>query len=146
MNDRTINMQPGSTYIEHIDQQNIYPQILNVADTREVQGTHADGERATAAHGFATLVTLPDKAEAVMTMLHALVDRQSTPRDVVMPIRAAMEAGAIGRPTWNQFCAEFGDGKLSSKSLLSKYTEGSYPYGGNNFTAQVNEFRKIMEG
>lgn len=61
-----------------------------------------------------------------------------------MPIRAAMEAGAISRPTWGQFCAEFGDKKVSSKSLLAKYTSDSYSYPGKDFTETVELFRRII--
>ena len=93
---------------------------------------------------FVLLVRKPDCADAVLQKLHELVDRQSEPREVVMPIRAAMDAGVIGRPTWVQFCAEFGADKLSSKSSLSKYTGDGYTYYGEDFMMIKESFRKFM--
>lgn len=93
---------------------------------------------------FALLVRKPDSVDAVLQQLHELVDRQSEPCEVVMPIRAAMEAGVIGRPTWGQFCAEFGKDKLSSKSSLSKYTGEGYAYYTADFQMMVKSFLKFM--
>ena len=58
-------MQPGSTYIEHIDQQNIYPQILNVAGTGvaragENAGTARSTEKEIAAIKATLTATDPD--------------------------------------------------------------------------------------
>jgi hypothetical protein len=93
---------------------------------------------------FSLLVSKPDCAEAVLMKLHELVDRQSEPRNVVMPIRAAMEAGVISRPTWVQFCTEFGAHKLSSKSSLTKYTGDSYAYFGEDFWVMKEEFKILL--
>ena len=71
--------------------------------------------------GFQNLVTHPDKAEAVIKKLHELVDRQTRAKDIVKPIRAAMDAGVLGRPTWRQFCTEFGPDKLKSSTSLNMY-------------------------
>lgn len=93
---------------------------------------------------FVLLVRKPDRVDAVLQKLHELVDRQSEPREVVMPIRAAMDAGVIGRPTWVQFCSEFGADKLSSKSSLSKYTGEGYTYYGEDFLMIKEDFRKFL--
>lgn len=82
---------------------------------------------------FSSLISNPQFIEQVMRMLHELVDRQTSPKAIVMPIRAAMDAGVIGRPSWRQFCLEFGEAKLKSKSSLTDYTQESYQYGGEDF-------------
>ena len=50
--------------------------------------------------GFLNLVTHPDKAETVVGKLHELVVRHTKAKEIVKPIRAAMVAGALYRPTW----------------------------------------------
>lgn len=154
MGDRHITVMPGAVYNEHVDQQNIFPglrQVDNHYAGQAAGATPAGHETqpqaarcAQAARGFAVLVTQPDKAGAILERLHSLVDRQSRPHAVMMPIRAAMEAGAISRPTWGQFCAEFGDNKVSSKSLLAKYISKDYSYPGEDFIETVELFRRIM--
>lgn len=94
--------------------------------------------------GFALLVTKPEKAEAVITRLHELIDSQCRPKAIVMPIRAAMDAGAIRKPTWNEFCAEFGSEKLKSSTSLNDYTNDMYIYPGADFITQKDEFIKII--
>ncbi len=86
---------------------------------------------------FSSLVSIPEKAEVLMEKLHEMIDRQSKPYHVVMPIRAAMDAGLLGRPSYRQFCKEFGNEKLKSKSSLIKYTNPEYCYTGEDFDTLV---------
>lgn len=95
-------------------------------------------------NSFSSLVVKPICSQGVIKKLHELVDCQIEPKYVVMPIRAAMEAGVIRRPTWGEFCAEFGDNKLKAKSSLSNYTENSYQYEGESFKVMVEEFRSFL--
>ena len=89
---------------------------------------------------FSSLVSIPEKAEVLMEKLHEMIDRQSKPYHVVMPIRAAMDAGLLGRPSYRQFCKEFGNDKLKSKSSLIKYTNPEYCYMGEDFDMLVKSF------
>lgn len=93
---------------------------------------------------FSKIVKSTDKQEIIITRLHELVDRQTSPKDIVMPIRAAMEAGVIRRPKWGEFCAEFGDDKLKAKSSLSKYTESSYLYEDEIFKGMIDDFSALI--
>lgn len=93
-------------------------------------------------NNFELLVTKPAKAKEVVAMLHEYVDRQTQPKEILKPIRAAMDAGIISRPTWGQFCAEFGEKCLKQKSSLSHYT-GTYEYNGADFKLLVEAFKKI---
>jgi hypothetical protein len=94
---------------------------------------------------FRLLVTKPEVADKVLARLHQLIDIKTQPKDIVMPIRAAMDAGAIRRPTWEEFCKEFGNDKISGKSSLSDYTNPEkQPYAGSAFSAMIDEFRKMI--
>lgn len=96
--------------------------------------------------GFHTLVTRPEQAALIVARLHLLMEGQLKPKDVMMPIRAAMDAGALKRPTWKQFCAEFGSDRISGKSSFSCYTNPeSAPYTGEGFALITREFRAMME-
>lgn len=149
--DRKIIMMPGSTYIEHIAQQNVFPALRQVenhyaqAAPQAENRTQEQTRREAGGDGLRPCVTRPDKADAVIALLHELADRQSKPRDIAMPVRAAMDAGAISRPTWEQFCAEFGEGKISSKSLFYNYTNENYRYEGQAFERTKQMFADILE-
>ena len=62
----------------------------------------------------------------------------------MMPIRAAMEAGAIRRPTWDEFRAEFGEHKLKAKSSFTLYTGNGYQFDSEVFNVTVAKFKSII--
>lgn len=94
--------------------------------------------------GFAAAVIDNAKAEAVIELLRRLMIGKQKPKDVMMPVRAAMEAGVIRRPTWEEFCSEFGIDLLKSKSSFSDYTNPARkPYEGEDFEALKSQFLKL---
>ena len=94
---------------------------------------------------FKTLAFSPECADKVISRLHVLMECKNKPRDVLMPLCAAIEAGAIRRPTWAEFISEFGS-KLASKSSLSGYTDPTKDKFGNDpqFVEMVKDFRQII--
>ncbi len=94
---------------------------------------------------FKTLAFSPECADKVISRLHVLMADKIKPRDVLMPLRAAIEAGAIRRPTWAEFISEFGS-KIASKSSLSGYTDPTKDIYGDDpqFGAMVDDFRQII--
>ena len=99
----------------------------------------------TAVADFGLLVCKPEKAALVTRRLHELMEGKTRPKDVLMPVRAAMDAGALRRPTWPEFCSEFGRGRLRCKSSLSNYTQPDIaPYQGSAFDEMVKEFRNLI--
>lgn len=50
-----------------------------------------------------------EQGEDIIAQLHQMIDGCSAPMDAGMPIRAAIEAGIIRRPTWPEFIVEFPD-------------------------------------
>ena len=89
---------------------------------------------------FRYCVTFPENAEFLIQRLHELVDIQTSPKEIFMPVRAAMDAGVIRRPTWDEFCAEFGCDKVNSKSSHYNFTKEDYKYTGEAFNLLVKEF------
>lgn len=84
-------------------------------------------------------------ADAVITLLRQLMEGKTKPKDVLMPVRAAMEAGVIRRPTWEEFCQEFGSWRLKSKTSFSDYTNpDKSPYTGADFQMMKEKFRQLM--
>ena len=86
----------------------------------------------------------PQDAEQILKLLHELIDGQTKPIDIVMPIRAAIEAGVIRRPTWDEFCAEFGVHKLKAKSSFSLYTGDGYRYNTEVFNLTLAKFKSLI--
>ena len=96
---------------------------------------------------FAALVPKPEKADVVLKRLHELVKRKKQPKDITMPIRAAIDAGAISRPTWGEFCKEFEFNTNSTwKSAYSNYTNpNKTPYEDAAFETMKNEFIRLIQ-
>lgn len=93
----------------------------------------------------APIVTDVNKTPAVMELLHQLMEGKTKPKDVLMPVRAAMDAGVIRRPTWEEFCQEFGSWRLKSKTSFRDYTNpGNIPYTGADFQMMKEKFRLLM--
>jgi len=78
-------------------------------------------------------------------LLRQLMEGKTKPKDVLMPVRAAMEAGVIRRPTWEEFCQEFGSYRLKSKTSFSDYTNpDNKPYAGADFEMMKDKFRRLV--
>lgn len=93
------------------------------------------------------LFTNPDKADDILALLHKRIDGQKLTKDVVMPVRAAIDAGAIKRFPWAQFRREFG---IESDSYKSSYNTNitnttNNPYGGPAFEQTKQEFANILK-
>ena len=102
-------------------------------------------QEAAISEDFKKLVTKPECADKVVTRLHELSDGKQKPRDVLMPMRAAMEAGALRRPTWAEYMSEFGC-KRTSKTSLSDYTDPTRNKfeDEQQFWVMVEEFRRLI--
>ena len=84
------------------------------------------------------------KVDEVVHLLAQLMEGKTKPKDVLMPVRAAMDAGVIRRPTWEEFRGEFGKEKLKSKSSYSDYTKlENQPYSGNDFETMKEAFEAL---
>lgn len=95
---------------------------------------------------FAAAVTNPQKSEVIINHLHKLMEGKSKPKDVMMPIRAAMDVGAIRRPTDEEFYDEFGIDRVKGKSSFNHYTNpDNTPYFSADFDAMKTEIKRINE-
>jgi len=116
-----------------------------VEDTDGIREKTVGSEQPMRQGGFSRLVIKPEVADRVLELLHRLMEGKLKPQDVVKPIRAAMDAGVIKRPTWEEFCQEFGQFRIKSKSSLSKYTNPSMQlYDGQDYRAMVAEFKEMI--
>ena len=93
---------------------------------------------------FASAVVNVAKVDAVVSLLCRLMEGKTKPKDVMMSVRAAMEAGVIRRPTREEFCSEFGKDKIKSKASFSDYTNPvNKPYDGADFEAMKEAFQAL---
>ena len=58
-----------------------------------------------------------DRADEIIAILNEMIDGCTEAKDVVKPIRAAMDAGIIDRPSWPIFIAEFPEANCGKSSL-----------------------------
>ena len=66
------------------------------------------------------------KHKLVISKLYDLVMAQNSPKTITCILRAAMDAGVIERPSYNDFIAVFHCGHILSKKQFSDYTKPSY--------------------
>ena len=91
---------------------------------------------------FASAVVNMAKVDAIVDLLCQLMEGKTKPKDVMMPIRAAIDAGVIRRPTWEEFCSEFGKDRIKSKASFSDYTNPeNKPYDGADFETMKEAFQ-----
>lgn len=95
---------------------------------------------------FESLVIEPKYAEKVVQRIHELIKGQTRPKSIVMPIRAAMDAGVMKRPTWGQFITEFGEDLIKSKTSFSNWTNSdTHSYFGDAFETMKKNFKDMIE-
>ena len=94
-----------------------------------------------------------DKAEEVIGLLRRYMDgkNRNKPKDIMMPVRAALDARVIRKPTYTEFKAAFPEFVPRAKSSFDDYLkiekfENQHPYYGvGAFLDMVSEFKKLKE-
>lgn len=100
---------------------------------------------ATPQNGLKAYVVKPEKTDIIVNRIIELVNAKDQPKAIMMPIRAAIDAGALSRPNWESFVEEFGDGKLRSKTSFTDYTNpDKTPYTTEDYNCLKEEFRKLI--
>ena len=85
-----------------------------------------------------------NKTEEILEKIRKYTKGKSNPRDIMMPIRAAIDAGVINRPTFVQLQQVFRDFCPKSKSSVSNYTNPDIqPYFGEAYRIMIEDFKSI---
>ncbi len=93
---------------------------------------------------FFAVVSNPQKAGLIISTLHQLMEGKTKPKDVMMPIRAAIDAGVIRRPTVVEFRNEFGEDRVKGDSSITDYTDKrKEPYNGEDFESMKSIFSRF---
>ena len=90
-----------------------------------------------------------DKWSIIRDIQQYMLEKTKT-KDILMPIRAAMDAGLIRRPTYDEFKAAFPNIRHIAKSSLSYYTNelntgSAHPYHGPAYEDMVRDFERIKD-
>lgn len=118
---------------------------LNIFSDTEVPIVVQEEQIKPVMSSFSSAVIVASKAPQVIILLRQLMESKTKPKDVLMPVRAAMEAAVIRRPTWEEFCQEFGSYRLKSKTSFSDYTNpDNKPYAGADFEMMKDKFRRLV--
>lgn len=96
--------------------------------------------------GFKKYVLKPEKADIIVERIKELVNAKDSPKSIMKPIRAAIDAGALERPNWDSFKSEFGEQKLKSKTSFTDYTDPmKQPYDDEGYEILKNEFKRLID-
>lgn len=87
-----------------------------------------------------------EKTTEIISLIHQYMSGKTKPKDILRPLRAAIDAGAIRRPSLQEYIGEFGSDKKKLKTSLSNYTNPQeHPFDGDEqFTEMVKKFREII--
>ena len=75
--------------------------------------------------GFASYVMIKDEVEKVMELLHQFIDGKNKPQAASLPVRAAIDAKKIHKPTYEVYQKEFPNCK-NSRTSFEKYAGLSF--------------------
>ena len=98
-----------------------------------------------------SFVVQQEKAEKVIERIrHYAEGKEGNPKLMMMPVRAAMEAGVIDGVTHAKFAEilpKYGSmSKATFNRWIKQYAVGTHPYAGHSaFQNMVADFRKLME-
>jgi hypothetical protein len=91
-----------------------------------------------------SFVCKSEDVQVIINKLNEYMIGKTRPKDVMMPIRAAMEAGVIYRPTFSQLQSIFPNCP-HNKSLVSLYTnKQQYDFEGEAYKRMVEDFKTLF--
>ena len=83
-------------------------------------------------------------ADIILSKIKKYQSGKTKAKDLAMPVRAAIDAGVIRRPSFCEYDDVEGFAKIP-KSSLSDYTKPSlHPYDGASYENIVKEFKNIV--
>lgn len=94
-----------------------------LSELQELNNTPNTADEATS--DFASYVINKDKATAVLNLLHQYIDGKKQPQTATMPVRAAIDAKKLHKPTWEIYHKEFPNCK-NSRTSFEKYAGASF--------------------
>ena len=95
---------------------------------------------------FRTIVIADDIVDDVMALLLLYMKGKNAPKDIIEPLRAAKEAGAIKKVTKAIFRSIFGDVLGNSISAIDKYMRQSYVgYDDEQFQEMKGKFVELVK-
>lgn len=96
--------------------------------------------------GLKKYVIKPEIADAVVNRITGLIGYEEKPKNIMRPIRAAMDAGVLHRPSWDAFTYEYGEDKIKSSTSFNDYTNpDKQPYYGESYQTLVDDFKTYLE-
>ncbi len=86
----------------------------------------------------------------ILNKLKVYIIGKTTSKDIMMPIRAAMDSGIINRPSYSQVryilreCLGFSDNQIPNKTSINDYTNSlQNKYNGEAYRLMVEDFKTI---
>ena len=105
----------------------------------------SQAEKESQAPNYAFVIK-PHQTEEIIKIILSYLEGKSSPKDVMMPIRAACDAGVIRKPTYEEVKMAFPNYCPKCKSSVNNYTNpDNQPYIGEAYQKMIEEFKKYSE-
>lgn len=89
-------------------------------------------------------VVVEKNASRILAKIHDYQIGKSKPKDLAMPVRAAMEAGVIRRPTYGEYEAVEEFARIAKSSFLEYVNPDKTPYTDAAFNEMVSDFAHML--
>ena len=88
-----------------------------------------------------------NKAQEILETLWQYMEGKTKPKDLLMPLCAAQEAGVIRKPTWAEYKIVFDKHPLASATSLNEWicSEGARKYNRTQYSTYNNLLKKLKE-
>ena len=139
---------PNSTFIFQCGPEDVH---IHQQPKRPKQPKRATSAQTAATEARYSFVVQQEKAEEVIERIrHYAEGKEGNPKLMMMPVRAAQEAGAIDGVTHAKLAEilpQYGSmNKSTFNRWIKQYEVGTHPYAGHSaFQNMVADFRKLME-
>lgn len=139
---------PNSTFIFQCSPENVR---IHQQPKQPKQPKRATSAQTAATEARYSFVVQQEKAEEVIERIrHYAEGKEGNPKLMMMPVRAAQEAGAIDGVTHAKLAEilpQYGSmNKSTFNRWIKQYEVGTHPYAGHSaFQNMVADFRKLME-
>lgn len=93
---------------------------------------------------FEKYILRKDSKEKILQLLHNHIDQQTKPKDILKPLRAAIDSGVVSRPSCDDFTEEFQTVSSSTYERCTNTLADPHPYCKNkDFIELKSQFESI---
>lgn len=136
----------GITTWKYINQFDSLRELINATDFLANYKKKVNLEESKEETKACPFITYSKYADKILSKIRDLLKGKTSPRDKMKPIRAAIDAGVIRRPTFGEIESFLGKVFVSNTSYHNYTDPQKDPYStDNSYKLLVSEFKKLIE-